>query len=60
VAGRIDAGFGTGDRRLGYRVLRARRHMSAGVVAEALARLPASLRELLEPPAAQPAAGSNR
>src|SRR5207342_3335473 len=33
----------------------ARRHMSAGVVAQALARLPAGLRELLEPPAAQPA-----
>jgi uncharacterized protein (DUF2267 family) len=32
----------------------ARRHMSAGVVAEALALLPADLRELLEPTAAQP------
>ena len=35
----------------------ARRHMSAGVVAQALALLPADLRELLEPTAAQPAGG---
>jgi hypothetical protein len=38
----------------------ARRHMSAGVVTESLAVLPADLRELLEPTAAQPTAGRNR
>jgi len=35
----------------------ARRHMSAGLVAQALGLLPAELRELLEPPAAGPTAG---
>ena len=38
----------------------ARQHMSAGVMAHAFERLPASLRELLEPTAAEPAAGQRR
>ena len=38
----------------------ARRHMSAGVVAQALAVLPADLRELLESAEARPAASRNR
>jgi len=38
----------------------ARRHMSAGVVAQAFGLLPADLRELLEPPAAGSAAGGGR
>lgn len=38
----------------------ARRHMSGGVVAQAFERLPADLRELLEPAAAEPAAGGSR
>lgn len=37
----------------------ARQHMSAGVVAQALERLPAGLRAVLEP-AAEPAAGQSR
>lgn len=38
----------------------ARQHMSAGVVAQVFERLPAGLRELLEPAAAEPAAGRSR
>lgn len=38
----------------------ARKHMSAGVVAQAFERLPAGLRELMEPAAAEPAAGQGR
>ena len=38
----------------------ARRHMSAAVVAQALERLPAGLRGLLESPAAETAAGQRR
>lgn len=38
----------------------AGQHMSAGVVAEAFALLPASLRELLEPAAAGPGGGAGR
>jgi uncharacterized protein (DUF2267 family) len=38
----------------------ARRRMSAGVVAQAFGLLPASLRELLEPAAGEPATGGGR
>jgi uncharacterized protein (DUF2267 family) len=38
----------------------ARRHMSDGVVTQAFAQLPADLRELLEPAAAEPGAGRRR
>jgi uncharacterized protein (DUF2267 family) len=38
----------------------ARRHMSAGLLAQAFGLLPAELRELLEPPVAGPAAGGER
>jgi len=38
----------------------ARQHTSAGVVAQVFERLPAGLRELLEPAATEPAAGRSR
>lgn len=38
----------------------ARQHMSDGVVTQAFAQLPADLRELLEPTAAEPGAGGRR
>jgi hypothetical protein len=37
----------------------ARRHMSAGLVAEAFRLLPADLRDLLEPTASEAAAGTS-
>jgi uncharacterized protein (DUF2267 family) len=37
-----------------------RRHISAGAVDEAFALLPAGLRELLEPAAAEPVTGDTR
>lgn len=62
----IDAGLGTSDRRLACCVLQAwlsglqdrmaRRHMPAGLVAQAFALLPADVRDLLEPGAGGPAA----
>ena len=60
----MDAGLGTRDRRLAYCVLQAwlsgpqdrmaRRHLPAGLVAQAFALLPAEVRELLEPGASEP------
>ncbi|MGE5289162.1 MAG: DUF2267 domain-containing protein [Micromonosporaceae bacterium] len=65
----IDAGFGTGDRRLAYWVLRVWLHnlrdrlsveVAAHFAAQVFERLPAGLRGLLEPAAAEQAGGGSR